>query len=144
MRVSLFCDGGSRGNPGVAGSGSVIYDDSGATLAEIAYVVGAKASNNVAEYYGLVRGLEAAKDLGATEVNVSMDSKLVVEQMNGRWKIKHPDMKQLALEARELANGFERVTFTWVPREKNKKADELSNVAMDLSLIHISEPTRRS
>ncbi|MEH0147678.1 bifunctional RNase H/acid phosphatase [Corynebacterium sp. Q4381] len=131
MRVSLFCDGGSRGNPGVAGSGSVIYDDSGATLAEIAYVVGAKASNNVAEYYGLVRGLEAAKDLGATEVRVSMDSKLVVEQMNGRWKIKHPDMKQLALEARELAKGFERVTYTWVPRAKNKKADELSNVAMD-------------
>lgn len=131
MRVSLFCDGGSRGNPGVAGSGSVLYDESGATLAEIAYVVGSKASNNVAEYHGLLRGLEAAKELGATAVDVNMDSKLVVEQMSGRWKIKHPGMKELALKARKLASGFEEVTYTWVPRAKNKKADELSNVAMD-------------
>lgn len=131
MRVSLFCDGGSRGNPGVAGSGSVIYSDTGATLAEIAYVVGSKASNNVAEYHGLLRGLEAAAELGATAVDVSMDSKLVVEQMNGRWKIKHPDMKELAVKARSLAAGFDEVTYTWVPRAKNKKADELSNVAMD-------------
>lgn len=131
MRVSLFCDGGSRGNPGVAGSGSVLYDESGATLAEIAYVVGSKASNNVAEYHGLLRGLEAAKDLGATAVDVNMDSKLVVEQMSGRWKIKHPGMQELALEARQLASGFDEVTYTWVPRAKNKKADELSNVAMD-------------
>ena len=131
MQVSLYCDGGSRGNPGVAGSGSVLYGPDGATLAEIAYVVGAKATNNVAEYYGLVRGLEAARDLGATAVDVKMDSKLVVEQMNGRWKIKHPDMKELALQARELARGFDKVTYTWVPRDKNKKADALSNVAMD-------------
>lgn len=134
MRVAMFCDGGSRGNPGVAGSGSVVYDEGGETLAEVAYVVGAKASNNVAEYYGLLRGLEAARDLGATAVDVSMDSKLVVEQMNGRWKIKHPDMKELALEARKLAQGFDEVTYTWVPRAKNKKADELSNVAMDAAV----------
>ncbi|GAA1184745.1 Phosphoserine phosphatase 1 [Corynebacterium glaucum] len=131
MRVAMFCDGGSRGNPGVAGSGSVVYGEGGETLAEVAYVVGAKASNNVAEYHGLLRGLEAARDLGATAVDVSMDSKLVVEQMNGRWKIKHPDMKDLALEARKIAQGFDEVTYTWVPRAKNKKADELSNVAMD-------------
>ena len=131
MRVTLFCDGGSRGNPGVAGSGAVLYDASGETLAEIAYVVGKKASNNVAEYHGLLRGLEAAAELGATAVDVSMDSKLVVEQMSGRWKIKHPDMKELAVTARKLAAGFDEVTYTWVPRAKNKKADELSNVAMD-------------
>ncbi|MCQ4618327.1 bifunctional RNase H/acid phosphatase [Corynebacterium sp. CCUG 59401] len=131
MKVTLYTDGGSRGNPGVAGSGSVLYDASGATLAEIAYVVGKKSSNNVAEYCGLLRGLEAARDLGATDVDVFMDSKLVVEQMAGRWKIKHPDMKKLALEARDLAAGFNSVTYTWVPRAKNKKADELSNVAMD-------------
>ena len=131
MRVSMFCDGGSRGNPGVAGSGSVVYGEGGETLAEIAYVVGAKASNNVAEYHGLLRGLEAARDLGATAVDVSMDSKLVVEQMTGRWKIKHPDMQALAREARTLAQGFDQVTYTWVPRAKNAKADELSNVAMD-------------
>ena len=131
MKVAVFTDGGSRGNPGVAGSGAVVYDETGATLAEIVYVVGAKSSNNVAEYHGLLRGLEAAADLGATEVAVSMDSKLVVEQMNGRWKIKHPDMQKLAVQARKLAASFERVTYTWVPRAKNKKADELSNLAMD-------------
>lgn len=131
MKVAVFTDGGSRGNPGVAGSGAVVYDEAGATLAEIVYVVGAKSSNNVAEYHGLLRGLEAAADLGATEAAVSMDSKLVVEQMNGRWKIKHPDMQKLAVQARKLAGSFERVTYTWVPRAKNKKADELSNLAMD-------------
>ena len=131
MKVTVYTDGGSRGNPGVAGSGSVVYDEDGTTLAEIAYVVGQKSSNNVAEYHGLLRGLEAARDLGATEVDVYMDSKLVVEQMSGRWKIKHPDMKKLALSARDLAAGFSTVTYSWVPRAKNKKADELSNVAMD-------------
>lgn len=131
MRVDMFCDGGSRGNPGVAGSGSVVYGPDGETLAEVAYVVGAKASNNVAEYHGLLCGLEAAREIGATAVNVHMDSKLVVEQMTGRWKIKHPDMKKLAVEARALADTFDDVTYTWVPRAKNKKADELSNVAMD-------------
>lgn len=131
MQVSMYCDGGSRGNPGVAGSGSVVYDADGETLAEIAYVVGSKSTNNVAEYYGLVRGLEACQQVGASEVDVFMDSKLVVEQMTGRWKIKHPDMQKLAREARDLASSFEKVTYTWVPRAKNKKADELSNVAMD-------------
>lgn len=131
MQVSMYCDGGSRGNPGVAGSGSVVYDASGETLGEIAYVVGKKSSNNVAEYYGLIRGLEACQQVGATQVDVFMDSKLVVEQMTGRWKIKHPDMQKLAREARDLASGFAKVTYTWVPRAKNTKADELSNVAMD-------------
>ncbi|MCG7236003.1 bifunctional RNase H/acid phosphatase [Corynebacterium sp. ACRQP] len=131
MQVSMYCDGGSRGNPGVAGSGSVVYDSSGETLGEIAYVVGKKSTNNVAEYYGLIRGLEACREVGATVVDVFMDSKLVVEQMTGRWKIKHPDMQKLAREARDLASSFEKVTYTWVPRAKNKKADELSNVAMD-------------
>ena len=131
MQVSMYCDGGSRGNPGVAGSGSVVYDASGETLGEIAYVVGKKSTNNVAEYYGLVRGLEACREVGATHVDVFMDSKLVVEQMTGRWKIKHPDMQKLARQARDLASSFEKVTYTWVPRAKNKKADELSNVAMD-------------
>lgn len=134
MRVSMFCDGGSRGNPGVAGSGSVVYGEDGETLAEIAYVVGAKASNNVAEYHGLLRGLEAARDLGATAVDVSMDSKLVVEQMTGRWKIKHPDMQALARQARTLAQEFDAVTYTWVPRAKNATADALSNQAMDAAV----------
>lgn len=132
MKVCIEADGGSRGNPGIAGSGSVLYDAPRATvLREQAYVVGKSATNNVAEYYGLLIGLEAARDYGATEVAVYMDSKLVVEQMSGRWKIKHPDMQKLARRAKQVMSTFDSVTFQWVPREKNKKADALSNVAMD-------------
>ncbi|MBO1768142.1 bifunctional RNase H/acid phosphatase [Allobranchiibius sp. GilTou38] len=129
-------DGGSRGNPGVAGYGALVRDAaSGQLLAERAAPLG-KASNNVAEYSGLIAGLEAAEaiDPGA-RVAVRMDSKLVVEQMAGRWKIKHEDMKRLALEAnsfvrrrRELGGD---VTWTWIPREINKDADKLSNDGMD-------------
>ncbi|BAF55113.1 bifunctional RNase H/acid phosphatase [Corynebacterium glutamicum] len=132
MKLVIEADGGSRGNPGVAGSGTVVYSDNKAeVLKEIAYVVGTKATNNVAEYRGLLEGLKAARELGATSVDVYMDSKLVVEQMSGRWKIKHPDMKVLALEAKEIASEIGSVSYTWIPREKNKRADALSNVAMD-------------
>ncbi|WP_080793959.1 bifunctional RNase H/acid phosphatase [Corynebacterium pacaense] len=132
MKLIVEADGGSRGNPGIAGSGTVVLNaDKTRTLREIAYVVGTRASNNVAEYRGLIEGLKAARDLGATEVDVFMDSKLVVEQMSGRWKIKHPDMKQLAGEAAALASAIGGVSYTWIPREKNKRADALSNVAMD-------------
>lgn len=130
--VIIYADGGSRGNPGVAGSGTVIYAEDGRTvLRDVVYVVGKRATNNVAEYHGMLRGLEAARDLGARTVEVHMDSKLVVEQMSGRWKIKHPDMQQLALEARRLLDNFHSVTFTWVPRGRNEVADALSNQAMD-------------
>lgn len=132
MNLVIEADGGSRGNPGVAGSGTVVYSDNKAeVLKEIAYVVGTKATNNVAEYRGLLEGLKAARELGATSVDVYMDSKLVVEQMSGRWKIKHPDMKVLAIEAKEIASEIGSVSYTWIPREKNKRADALSNVAMD-------------
>lgn len=132
MKLVIEADGGSRGNPGVAGSGTVVYSDNKAeVLKEIAYVVGTKATNNVAEYRGLLEGLKAARELGATSVDVYMDSKLVVEQMSGRWKIKHPDMKVLAIEAKEIASEIGSVSYTWIPREKNKRADALSNVAMD-------------
>ena len=132
MKLVIFADGGSRGNPGIAGSGTAIYnEDRSQLLKEIAYVVGQKSTNNVAEYHGLLRGLEAAVELGADEVEFYMDSKLVVEQMNGRWKIKHPDMQKLALEARGLLNQIGSYTLEWVPRAQNSVADELSNVAMD-------------
>ncbi|MDX3849598.1 bifunctional RNase H/acid phosphatase [Streptomyces sp. AK02-01A] len=124
-------DGGSRGNPGPAGYGAVVLDPvTGETLAEAAEYIGV-ATNNVAEYKGLLAGLRAAKALDpAAEVHVRMDSKLVVEQMSGRWKIKHPDMKPLAAEAaRVFPTG--QVTFEWIPREKNKHADRLANEAMD-------------
>lgn len=131
MRVIIEADGGSRGNPGIAGSGSVIYNAEHTTeLKAISYVVG-EATNNVAEYHGLLNGLRAAAALGATEVAVRMDSKLVIEQMSGRWKIKHPDMKELALECKKVADSFNEVTFDWIPRSENDRADELANIAMD-------------
>ncbi|MFD4700228.1 reverse transcriptase-like protein, partial [Streptomyces niveus] len=124
-------DGGSRGNPGPAGYGAVVIDAvTGETLAEAAEYIGV-ATNNVAEYKGLIAGLKAARTLDpAADVHVRMDSKLVVEQMSGRWKIKHPDMKPLAAEAaRVLPAG--QVRYEWIPREKNKHADRLANEAMD-------------
>ncbi|MEV8312740.1 bifunctional RNase H/acid phosphatase [Streptomyces sp. NPDC059900] len=124
-------DGGSRGNPGPAGYGSVVIDAAtGETLREAAEYIGV-ATNNVAEYKGLVAGLKAAHDLDPTaSVHVRMDSKLVVEQMSGRWKIKHPDMKPLAAEAARVFPSSQ-VTYEWIPREKNKHADRLANEAMD-------------
>ncbi|MGV9345241.1 bifunctional RNase H/acid phosphatase [Streptomyces spiralis] len=124
-------DGGSRGNPGPAGYGAVVRDAAtGQALSEAAEYLGV-ATNNVAEYRGLLAGLRAARalDPGAT-VHVRMDSKLVVEQMTGRWKIKHPDLKPLAAEAARVLPP-ERVTYEWIPRERNKHADRLANEAMD-------------
>ncbi|MGW6530248.1 bifunctional RNase H/acid phosphatase [Streptomyces venezuelae] len=124
-------DGGSRGNPGPAGYGSVVIDAAtGETLMEAAEYIGV-ATNNVAEYKGLVAGLKAAHQLDpAASVHVRMDSKLVVEQMSGRWKIKHPDMKPLAAEAARIFPSSQ-VTYEWIPRDKNKHADRLANEAMD-------------
>ncbi|MET7782786.1 bifunctional RNase H/acid phosphatase [Streptomyces mirabilis] len=124
-------DGGSRGNPGPAGYGAVVIDAAtGETLAERAEYIGI-ATNNVAEYRGLVAGLRAAHELDpAARVRVRMDSKLVVEQLSGRWKIKHPDMKPLAAEAARVFPS-DRITYEWMPREQNKHADRLANEAMD-------------
>ncbi|MFF5854390.1 bifunctional RNase H/acid phosphatase [Streptomyces sp. NPDC012751] len=124
-------DGGSRGNPGPAGYGALVRDAAtGETLAEAAEYIGV-ATNNVAEYRGLVAGLRAARALDpGAPVRVRMDSKLVVEQMSGRWKIKHPDMKPLAAEARSVLPP-DQVTYEWIPRERNKHADRLANEAMD-------------
>jgi ribonuclease H / adenosylcobalamin/alpha-ribazole phosphatase len=131
MKVIVEADGGSRGNPGPAGFGSVVWsEDHSALLAEIKEAIGT-ATNNVAEYRGLIAGLTEAARLGATEVEARLDSKLVVEQMSGRWKVKHPDIASLHGQAHRLASGFEHVSFTWVPREQNSHADRLANEAMD-------------
>jgi broad specificity phosphatase PhoE/ribonuclease HI len=136
-RLIVEADGGSRGNPGPAGYGALVRDaDTGRVLAERAASVG-RATNNVAEYGGLVAGLQAALDLDPTaSVEVRMDSKLVVEQMSGRWKIKHPDMQQLALQARKIARQLPDVRYTWVPRAQNSAADALANSAMDGKPVH--------
>ena len=89
------------------------------------------ATNNVAEYRALIAGLDDAAKVGATEAAVYMDSKLVVEQMAGRWKVKHPDLAQLHAQARTLASQFARISYAWVPRERNTHADRLANEAMD-------------
>lgn len=139
-RLVIEADGGSRGNPGVAGYGALVRESStGEVLVELAEPLG-KASNNVAEYSGLIAGLRAVLDIDAAAAVVArMDSKLVVEQMSGRWKIKHEDMRRLALEARELCSEISAaggsVDFEWIPREKNKAADALSNEAMDGSSV---------
>jgi broad specificity phosphatase PhoE/ribonuclease HI len=136
-RLIVEADGGSRGNPGPAGYGALVRDaDTGRVLAERAASVG-RATNNVAEYGGLVAGLQAALDLDPTaRVEVRMDSKLVVEQMSGRWKIKHPDMQQLALQAQKIARQLAEVRYTWVPRAQNGAADALANSAMDGKPVH--------
>ena len=136
-RLIVEADGGSRGNPGPAGYGALVKDaETGRLLAERAESVG-RATNNVAEYGGLVAGLQAALDLDpSSSVEVRMDSKLVVEQMSGRWQIKHPDMKKLAVQARDIARQLGSVRYTWIPRAQNGAADALANSAMDGKPVH--------
>jgi probable phosphoglycerate mutase len=131
VKVVVEADGGSRGNPGPAGYGAVVLSADRATvLAEARQAIG-RATNNVAEYRGLIAGLDDALKLGATEAAVFLDSKLLVEQMSGRWRVKHPDLIPLHARARELASRFDRVTYSWVPRDRNSHADRLANEAMD-------------
>ncbi|MFC4786513.1 bifunctional RNase H/acid phosphatase [Nocardioides sp. MAHUQ-72] len=128
--VLIEADGGSRGNPGPAAYGVVLKDaDTGEVIAEEGTTIGV-ATNNVAEYSGLIAGLRLAQEHAPeAEVEVRMDSKLVVEQMSGRWQVKHPDMKPLAREASRLAPFG--TTYTWVPRAQNSHADRLANEALD-------------
>ena len=131
MKVVVEADGGSRGNPGPAGYGSVVWTaDRETVLAESKQAIG-HATNNVAEYRGLIAGLEEAAKLGATEVAVRMDSKLVVEQMSGNWQVKHHDLRALITQAMALAAQFDRISYTWIPRAENSHADRLANEAMD-------------
>ena len=146
MKVLIEVDGGSRGNPGPAGFGAVVWsEDHGTVLAERKHAIGIT-TNNVAEYRGLIAGLEEAHRLGARDVAVAMDSKLVVEQMTGRWKVKHPGMAELHQQARALASTFDSVTYRWIPREQNAHADRLANEAMDAAALgepaEAAEPLR--
>lgn len=127
----VMADGGSRGNPGPAGYGAVVFDgDTGEVLAERAGFIGT-ATNNVAEYRGVLAGARAALDIdGDARLEIRLDSKLIVEQMEGRWKIKHPDMKVLAAELRRMLDGVD-CDFSWQPRADNSHADALANEAMD-------------
>ena len=128
-KLLVTADGGSRGNPGPAAFGTVVFED-GKVLAELYETIGI-ASNNVAEYKGLIAGLTKAHEIDPlAEISVMMDSKLVIEQMTGRWQIKHPDMRELAKIARDI-HPMNLITFSWIPREENSHADRLANKALD-------------
>jgi probable phosphoglycerate mutase len=141
-RLIVEADGGSRGNPGLAGYGALVADAAtGQVLAERAEGLGTT-TNNVAEYSGLLAGLRAAAEIApGADVEVRMDSKLVVEQMSGRWQIKDARLRKLASSCREAAGRLGKVTYTWVPRAWNTRADKLANEAMDGAAgRHRSEP----
>jgi ribonuclease HI len=132
-RVLVHTDGGSRGNPGEAAIGVVVEEETegGRVLvAEVAEKIGVT-TNNVAEYRALIRGLEEARRLEAREVSCLLDSQLVVEQMNGRYKVKHANVVDLHRRALDLGRGFDRVTYAYIPRAQNAEADRLVNAALD-------------
>jgi len=126
----LFADGGSRGNPGPAGAGAVLYDAEGREVAALCRYLG-RATNNMAEYTALNLGLAEAQRLGAQELTIKMDSELVVRQLQGTYKVKAPGLRPLYAEACRRLQGFRRVSIMHVPREANRRADELANQAMD-------------
>ena len=130
MKLVVHVDGGSRGNPGPAAAAAVLSTPDGDVVDEAKVVLGT-ATNNVAEYRGLLLGLERAAALGATEVEVINDSELIAHQVNGRYKVKHPDMKPLHAEALQALGGFERWSIRPVPRAQNADADALVNQALD-------------
>ncbi|MDR3547839.1 MAG: reverse transcriptase-like protein [Candidatus Pacebacteria bacterium] len=135
MQFVIYADGGARGNPGPAGSGAVVLDDKGHLIAEVSEFLG-HTTNNVAEYTGIIRALEKLLDYSGqaavdTDVLVRMDSLLVVKQMNGEYKIKHPNLVPLAARVKELTRQFRFVSFEHIYRVHNKEADKRANEAMD-------------
>jgi probable phosphoglycerate mutase len=133
VKAVLHSDGGARGNPGPAGIGAVLRSDD-SVIGEVAEAIGIT-TNNVAEYKALIAGLQLALDKGVTELEIFLDSQLVVSQLRGEWKIKKADLRPLALRANSLMNRFEKVTIEHVPRELNADADKLANQAMDAAAL---------
>jgi ribonuclease HI len=130
MKVIVHVDGGARGNPGPAAAASVVSSPAGETLDERSQLLGT-ATNNVAEYRALLLGLERARELGASEVEVIGDSELIAKQVQGLYKVKHAAMRPLYLEAMQALRGFERWSIRTVPRAQNAHADALVNAALD-------------
>lgn len=126
----LNADGGARGNPGPAGCGAVLSLPDGEVIASLKKYLG-ETTNNVAEYQGLLMGLQAAKDHGASLLKVRLDSELIVRQLNGQYKVKSPHLKPLFEQAQHLLQAFDSVTIVHVRRENNREADKLANQAMD-------------
>jgi ribonuclease HI len=130
LKLVLHVDGGARGNPGPAAIGVVVSTPDGEPIDEVAETIG-DATNNVAEYRALLRGLERARELGATEVEIVGDSELVARQLTGAYKVKHPAMRPLYEQAIAALGGFERWSIRTVPRAENAHADALVNAALD-------------
>ena len=131
--VLIHTDGGARGNPGPAGIGVVFFGESGKVIQEFKAYIG-EATNNVAEYKALILALEQAHKLGFSDLNINMDSELIVRQMQGVYKIKEPALQVLAKQVLALTNHFNKITYRHVVREKNKEADKLVNQAIDAHL----------
>ena len=136
MKAVLYADGGARGNPGPAGIGVVLKNENGEVLGEIAESIG-EATNNVAEYRALIAGLELALAKGVTDLDVFMDSKLIVSQLKGEWKIKNDRLRTLAVRGRSLLNRFPHSTIQYVQREHNSDADKLANQGMDAAMLDL-------
>ena len=126
----IFADGGSRGNPGIAGAGAVLYDENKQEIAHKIIPCGIQ-TNNFAEYTGMIEGMKLALEKGITDLEVRLDSKLAVEQMSGRWKVKNANIKPLFEQGMMVKDQFKSIKFIHIPREKNKRADQLVNMAMD-------------
>jgi probable phosphoglycerate mutase len=140
VKVVANCDGGARGNPGPAGIGATIRTPRGKVLADISEAIGT-ATNNVAEYTAVKRALEKAVELEATDVVIRSDSKLLVEQLKGNYRVKNPTLQKLHAEVRALARRFSKIAYEHVPRERNRRADQLVNLAIDAWLAeHPDEP----
>ena len=128
--IVAYIDGGARGNPGPAGYGVRIEDEMGGLITEFSGFLGS-ATNNVAEYNGLLAALRYAREHGHRKVRIKSDSELLVKQMRGEYRVKNPGLQPLFQQARTLAEDFERIVYEHVRREQNKDADRLANIAMD-------------
>ena len=133
MKLTIYTDGGSRGNPGPSATGIVIYDKDKTVVAAYGESLGAQ-TNNYAEYKAMISALLKAKELGATEVDCYADSKLVIEQLKRNWKVKHPVIQKLFMEAWNAMQAFENVSLTYIPREKNTAADAEVNKILDIEV----------
>ena len=133
MKLTICTDGGARGNPGPAATGVVIKDEKGNTLAAYGEYLG-KQTNNYAEYSAIISALKKAKELGATEVDCIADSKLVVEQLNGRWKVKEPTLQKLFVQAWNEMQKFKKVRLRHTLRGNNKEADAQVNMVLDAKI----------
>lgn len=137
MKLTIFADGGSRGNPGPAAAGAVVTDESGTVVREFGTFLGVT-TNNVAEWTGLISGLEAALELGADQIVIRLDSELVIKQITGVYRVKHPNMIPLHAKAKALLKKFAQVDIKHVPRRQNAAADAVVNAVLDAQADQVS------